>query len=85
MRIERLITERQALRPLCHQFGHAVFAGMGVAIVGETPGKAIEQPDALIHLAEQQAATIVVCKCLVILTLCDKQWPISSTTVTFPG
>ena len=51
--MERLITERQAVHPLCHPFGHAVFVGLGVAIVGETPGKAIEQPDALIHLAEQ--------------------------------
>ena len=42
----------QTIYPLGHQIPHAVFDALGVAVIGEASGQAIQQADTLIHLAQ---------------------------------
>ncbi|WP_419606037.1 hypothetical protein [Thiolapillus sp.] len=35
-----------------------MFDALGVAVIGEASGQAIQQADTLIHLAQQQSATV---------------------------
>ena len=52
------IAQRQAIHPLRDQRLDTVLNAIGVAVVGEAGGQPIQQPEAFIHLAQQQATPI---------------------------
>ena len=56
--VQIFVAQRQTIYPLGHQIPHAVFDALGVAVIGEASDQAIQQADTLIHLAQQQSATV---------------------------
>ena len=56
--VQVFVAQRQAIHPLGHQIPHTVFDALGVAVIGEASGQAVQQADTLIHLAQQQSATV---------------------------
>ena len=51
-----LVAQRHPEHPLTHQARHCVLDQLGRPVIGETAGKALDQPDLLIGGAEQHRA-----------------------------
>ena len=58
MVIEVLVAQRQRIDPLPQQLLQGVFDQIGIAMVGETPGKAPQIPFPLVQAGQQHAAAI---------------------------
>jgi len=58
MIIEIFITEGQAVDPLCYQLLNGVLNEIRIPVVPEAGCKLAHDPDTLLDLAQQQAATL---------------------------
>src|ERR1035437_10059712 len=56
--VEVFVAQGQGEYPLGHQFGHAVFDPLGIAMVGETGGEASKDAGFGFHLPQQESAGV---------------------------